>query len=183
MAGQVKRTKALAIPVPGPGRDTKYRAEYADQARKLCLLGATDIELADFFGVVPATIYNWKNEHPAFLEAMRAGKVKADAEVADSLYRRATGEHVQVERLVKKSDGEFHAMKIIQYVPGDPQAAYRWLLNRRRQDWSDKQSVELTGKDGGPIQTEEVSARDVLLGRIAGLAERSGAASGNSKPH
>lgn len=34
--------------------------------------------------------------------------------------------------------------------------------------------VELTGKDGKPIQTEDVSARDTLIDRIAGLATRSG---------
>jgi hypothetical protein len=70
-----------------PGRNSLYCEDYADQAFKLCLLGAIDEELADFFGVSIATIYNWKNEHPAFLEATIAGKVKADAEVAHSLYR------------------------------------------------------------------------------------------------
>lgn len=33
---------------------------------------------------------------------------------------------------------------------------------------------EHTGKDGGPIQTEEVSARDEINRRIAGLASRTG---------
>lgn len=33
------------------GRPTRYKAEYAQQAYKLCLLGATDKELADFFHV------------------------------------------------------------------------------------------------------------------------------------
>lgn len=36
------------------------------------------------------------------------------------------------------------------------------------------QAVELTGEDGGPIQTEDVSARDELLRRIADLATRTG---------
>lgn len=44
-------------------------------------------------------------------------------------------------------------------------------------------SVELTGKDGGPVQTEDVSGREQLLSRIAGVAARSGAERGNSKPH
>lgn len=35
--------------------------------------------------------------------------------------------------------------------------------------------VELTGKDGGSIKTEEISARDTILDRIAGLAARTGA--------
>jgi hypothetical protein len=158
MAGPLKKSKALAIPVPGPGRDSKYRPEFADQARKLCLLGATDEELADFFEVAVSTIYNWKNEHPAFLEAIRAGKIKADAEVADSLYRRATGEHVEVQKLVKKADGKFEAVKLIQYVPGDPQAAYKWLLNRRRRDWSDKLELAHTGGMNLVVSSEDAQA-------------------------
>jgi transposase len=141
-------SKALSIPVPGPGRKSLYQEQFADQAFKLCLLGATDEELADFFGVAVATIYNWKNEHPAFLEATIAGKVKADAEVAHSLYRAATGHEVTAEKVVKVKDeqGErFEAVRYKQFVPADPQAAYKWLLNRRRQDWRDKQEVEHSG--------------------------------------
>jgi len=134
--------KALAIPVPGPGRNSLYREDYADQAFKLCLLGATDEELADFFGVSIATIYNWKNEHPAFLEATIAGKIKADAEVAHSLYRSATGHEMTAEKVVKLDDGKFEAIRYKRYIPGDPGAAFKWLANRRRQNWSDTQRVE-----------------------------------------
>ncbi len=35
------------------GRPTKYEASYIVQAEKLCALGATDIEVADFFEVMP----------------------------------------------------------------------------------------------------------------------------------
>jgi hypothetical protein len=42
---------------------------------------------------------------------------------------------------------------------------------------------ELAGKDGGPIQTEEVKARDEVARRIAGLAARNGAAGDHSKPN
>lgn len=146
MAKAPAKRKDLAIPVPGPGRDSKYRPEFADQARKLCLLGAIDQELADFFEVSESTINLWKKEHPAFSESIKAGKVIADAEVADSLYRRATGEHVQVEKLVKKDDGSFEAIRYKQYIPGDPTAAYKWLLNRRRQDWTDKQVIDLNNR-------------------------------------
>lgn len=41
--------------------------------------------------------------------------------------------------------------------------------------------VELTGKDGGSIKTEELSARDTLLNRISGLASRSGSGEGSGK--
>lgn len=39
---------------------------------------------------------------------------------------------------------------------------------------------EHTGKDGGPIQTEDVSARDILASKLAGLAARSGQGSASS---
>jgi hypothetical protein len=137
-----KPKQELAIPVPGPGRNSLYREEYADQAFKLCLLGAIDEELASFFGVSVATIYNWKNDHPAFLEATIAGKIKADAEVAYSLYRSATGHELTAEKLMKKEDGTFEAIRYKRYIQGDPSAAYKWLINRRRQDWADTQKVE-----------------------------------------
>lgn len=37
---------------------------------------------------------------------------------------------------------------------------------------------ELTGANGGPIETKDVSARDILTGRIAGLAARTGPGEG-----
>lgn len=108
------------------------------------MLGTTDAELASFFEVSETTINNWKTKHPAFLESIRAGKVKADAEVADSLYKRATGEYVQLEKIVK-TDAGFEAVRYKSYIPGDPSAAYKWLLNRRRQDWTDSTKIEHSG--------------------------------------
>jgi hypothetical protein len=134
------------LPIPGPGRDTKYKAEFADQARKLCLLGCTDAELADFFGVCERTINNWKERYPAFLQSIGAGKVVADAEVADSLYRRATGESIIIEKAIKKEDGSYEAMRLKQFVPGDVTAQRLWLLNRRKLDWRDKQDFEHSGE-------------------------------------
>jgi hypothetical protein len=40
--------------------------------------------------------------------------------------------------------------------------------------FTNRRKVEMTGKDGGPVQTQEMSARDILAGRIAELAARSG---------
>ena len=126
------------------GRPSKYRPEFADQAHKLCLLGATDAELADFFEVCEATVNNWKTEHPGFLESIRAGKVKADAEVAHSLYKSATGHHFTAEKVVKIGD-KLEAVRYQAFLPGDPTAAFKWLQNRRSQNWRDKQSVEHSG--------------------------------------
>jgi hypothetical protein len=42
--------------------------------------------------------------------------------------------------------------------------------------------AEMTGKDGGPIRTEDVSARDILLDRISGLAARTAASGDTNLP-
>lgn len=39
--------------------------------------------------------------------------------------------------------------------------------------------AELTGKDGGPIETKDVSPREMLLDRIAGIAARGGPGGGD----
>ena len=48
----------------GPGRPTLFKPEYVEQAEKLAVLGATDEEIGDFFGVSARTIYRWKLDHP-----------------------------------------------------------------------------------------------------------------------
>jgi hypothetical protein len=134
------------LPIPGPGRDSKYDPAMNEMARKLCLLGFIDAELAEFFGVCERTIQNWKTQFPAFLHSINEGKVVADAAVADSLYRRATGEEVVVEKAIKKDDGSYEAMRLKQFVPGDVTAQRLWLLNRRKGNWRDKQETEISGK-------------------------------------
>ena len=67
------------------GHPTDYKPEYPEQARKLCLLGYTDVELAGFFEVCERTINNWKVEHPEFLQSIKSGKVEADEGSHDDL--------------------------------------------------------------------------------------------------
>ncbi|MBL3206262.1 terminase, partial [Klebsiella pneumoniae] len=41
------------------GRPSKYKPEFAEQAKKLAVLGATDAQMADFFEVSVSTINLW----------------------------------------------------------------------------------------------------------------------------
>lgn len=165
------RTTGKGLPVPGPGRNSAYQIEYAEQARKLCLLGYTDAELAGFFGVCADTIYEWKRQYPAFSEAIAAGKEKADAEVADSLYHRATGQTVLIEKAIKKDDGSYETMKLSQFIPGDVQAQRLWLLNRRKFNWRDK----IEHEHGGKIEHEhsaKAETIDSILSAVEAAAQK-----------
>ena len=100
------------------GAPTKYDPIMNEQVTKLCLLGATDEELANFFGVCKATINNWKTEYPEFLDSIKEGKENADAKVAKSLYQTA--------------------------LSGNTTAQIFWLKNRRSKEWRDKQEIDHT---------------------------------------
>src|SRR5215207_4981256 len=86
---------------PGAGRPVgsdNYKPAYASQAEKACRLGATDAELADFFGVSVSTINAWKTRHVDFLASLKTGKSEADDRVELALYRRAIGYSHEVEK-------------------------------------------------------------------------------------
>lgn len=126
------------------GRPTKYKPEYAEQARKLCLLGATDEEIANFFDVNVATINRWKNDFPEFCESIKKGKILADANIAERLYRRAMGyEAPDVD--IRVVEGEIIETPLTKYYPPDTPAAIFWLKNRQRSKWRDKVDNEVSG--------------------------------------
>lgn len=147
------------------GRPTDYRTEYSEQVTKLCLLGATDSQIADFFEVSESTVNNWKLAHPEFVESIRAGKRVADSEVAQGLFNRARGAQYTTNQPFKvkriefdekgKKTAEFEeviSVPVDVVEPPDTNACSLWLRNRDPEQWRDRTQHEHTGKDGGPVQ-------------------------------
>lgn len=132
------------------GRPSDYSEEFAGQAEKLCKLGATDRELAEFFDVETRTIYRWKHDHDEFCQAVKVGKEAADDRVARSLYNRAVGYTFESEKIFHYQ-GQITRAPCLEHVPPDPSAAFNWLKNRKPGEWREKVDHELSGKDGGPI--------------------------------
>lgn len=125
-------------------RPSKYKPEFAEQAAKLCKLGATDAQLADFFEVAVSTINLWKVQHPEFSESIKVPKSEADERVEQSLYRRAVGyEHDEVD--LRVIGGELIQTPIRKHYPPDATAMIFWLKNRKPAEWRDKQDVEHSG--------------------------------------
>jgi hypothetical protein len=123
-------------------RPTKYKSQYNLQSIKLCRLGATDKELADFFEVDESTINEWKEVYPQFSLSIKKGKEFADAEVADKLFKRATGyKHPDVD--IKQHEGAIIITKLTKHYPPDTAAAIFWLKNRQKGKWRDKQDIEM----------------------------------------
>lgn len=128
--------KASKKPAIKTGRPSLYRPEFVKQAEKLCALGATDSELADFFGVTVMTLNRWKISHPEFCSSIKVAKEAADARVERSLYNRATGYTFDSEKIMTVAQGggvsSVERVKIKEHVPPDVTAQIFWLKNRRK---------------------------------------------------
>ena len=139
---------------PTKGRPTDYSKTYPKQAAKLCELGATDVEIADFFDVDVRTIYRWKITHKEFCQALTRGKDKADERVERSLYQRAVGyDYPSVKIFMPAGAPKPVYADFKEHIPADVGAAKSWLMNRRPDEWREKQSHEHSGPNGGPIET------------------------------
>lgn len=126
------------------GRPSTFKPEYCEQAFKYALLGATDLQMAAHFGVSNQTFNNWKNKHTEFMDALKAGKDEANANVANSLYRQAMGYEIEEEE-VRIVEGKPVAVKIKRFIPPNNAATIFFLKNRDRQNWRDKQEIEHSG--------------------------------------
>lgn len=160
------------------GRPSLYRPEYDEQAYKLCLLGATDKEIADFFDVDERTINNWKVEHPQFFQSVRAGKKVSDMEVASSLFQ-TTQDRIVKEQQAFKTKNVFYneegkrveeerieIVEVDKVIPADFRSQQFWLKNRKADSWRDKQDIDLKGDltiqpiTGMRIVNQEEPAKD-----------------------
>lgn len=130
---------------PKVGRPSKYKEEYCKQAEKICLLGATDEFLADYFEVNVSTLSEWKVKHPEFREAIKKGKDDADLKVAESLYHRACG-YSHKEEKVFNNQGEIVTHETTKHYAPDPTALIFWLKNRQPKQWRDKQELDVNAK-------------------------------------
>lgn len=135
------------------GRKSEYRIEYADQALKLCLLGATDKELSEFFSVSEQTLNKWKKDYPEFLESLKKGKNIADANVASRLYNRAIGYNYKATKFATSNGKITDSKEFIEHYPPDTTAAIFWLKNRQPEKWRDKKEVDANVNLGDELES------------------------------
>ncbi|MFL9845072.1 terminase [Flavobacterium rhizosphaerae] len=131
-------------------KNSLYNPEYADTARKMCLLGATDRNLAQLFGVTRETIVNWKRKYPDFKAAMFRGKKAADLEVAHSLYQASLDRIITVKQAIKCKEIYYdengkrvekervEIVEVEKHIPADFRSQQFWLRNRNPEQWNEK---------------------------------------------
>lgn len=118
------------------GRPTKYDANiHLEIVRKLAARGMTDEEIADVLEIGVRTLYDWKEAHPEFSQAIRDGKENPIRNVEDALYRLCKGYTYDEggQKKVKHPD-----VRAIQF----------YLKNVAPEKWREQQHVKHEGDVG-----------------------------------
>lgn len=151
----------------GKGRPLTYKPEFAAVARGMCVMGATDNEIARELGVDTSTVKLWQVTYKAFSEACITRKGEYDDRVERSLAQRALGYSQEVEKVHFLKDGTVVRATVIEHIPADVGAAKQWLGARRAKEWSEIRKAE--------IEVKTSSIDDLELARkIAAIMATSG---------
>jgi hypothetical protein len=152
------RKKTYSRPDPPPpiklarGRPPTYNDDFPEVAFRLGLLGLTDVEIAAFFGVTERVIYEWDNAHPDFFHERTRARVFADANVVESVYKRATGFEYDAVKIFMPAGAPAPVYApYVEYVPPDTQAARWWLQNRQKERWKEASEVKVVD----PLEAEK----------------------------
>jgi len=145
------KTCSTRAGTPRPiGRPTKYDPAYCDQIVEFCAGGYSLTAFAGHLGISRSTINEWAGAHSEFSEALKIAKASA-----------ALALEQDAARIRQEGGG-----------PGAAVLVIFGLKNFAPDDWKDKQRHEISGPDGGPIETSTVSAREIIAARLADIAAR-----------
>lgn len=136
------------------GRPTKYDPQFHPRlAEAWAAAGKTELEIAAKLGVCEKTLNTWKTKHPAFLQALKAGKVEPDDRVERSLFERAIGYNNPnaVKIFMPQGAAEPVYAPYTEHHAPDVTACIFWLKNRRPEQWRDAQQREHSGPGGSPL--------------------------------
>jgi hypothetical protein len=122
------------------GRPSKYDPSYCDVVVDLGKQGKSIAQMCAHFDIARSTIDKWAEDHAEFSEALSRARVHSQAWWEETGVTGMTADKFNSQIWVKTVQARF------------------------REDYTERQ--EVTGAGGGPIQTEELSARDVAR-RIA----------------
>ena len=125
-----------------PGTKPKYHPDLCRQAGLYAAKGATDIEIADFLQIDPATLYRWRNTYDEFRIAIAVGKEPADDRVERAAFENCIGYYYTEDSVQKVKVGrdleEVQIVKVQKFKPGDTVAQIFWLKSRKREIYGDK---------------------------------------------
>jgi hypothetical protein len=171
------------------GRPSKLTPERHEKIVGLIKAGNYKETAAQCCGIGERTLYDWlergangRKPYSQFSRDVKEAEAFAEARNVNIIATAAQG-HVLVAKkttTTTKPDGSVTVREEEAYQP--PQwAAAGWMLERTHHErFARKDTTKLTGDKDNPIVIDD--ARNALLGRIAGIAERIGEGEGDQGP-
>jgi len=167
-------------------RASLYRPRYVRAAALLVANGASDADLADFFGISRDTLKWWQSRHPAFGAAVRGAKEALTPIVERNLALKAIGWEQESEKVFYDgARGEVIRVQTREQLPPDTRAAERWLQAKGGPEWQpaaqriDHRVVVRSMSDEELARV--ISDASALLSDASGEAPESGAGEGESE--
>jgi hypothetical protein len=130
------------------GRPTDFRPNFGEEILSLMAEGLSLAAAAAELGIHRQRVYDWLDKHPEFADTIALAKGKRQLFLERKLIKAENSQSVT--------------------------SAIFALKNAAGEDWREKQSVEHTGADGGPIMTADVSDKDRAAALAAFLAKTKG---------
>jgi hypothetical protein len=72
------------------GRPTKFKDQFVIEAEGLAQTGLPQKQMAAFWGISEDSITRWKDEHPAFAEALKKGEAARNIKLLQAMFTNAT---------------------------------------------------------------------------------------------
>ena len=119
--------------------------------------GLSDEQLAQKIGISASTLYDWKTKYPEISEAIRAGKDIPDRKVENALYQSCFDRKITIRKPFKVKEvyydgnGKRCEKEHLEYgeedvpIPANEKAQEFWLANRKPEQWSKKEKLEVSG--------------------------------------
>jgi len=118
--------------------------------------GLSGKQIAEKIGISKSTFEDWKNKYSDFSDALRAGRDVPDRKVENALYNSCFDRKITVRKPFKCKevyfqDGKRCEKERIVYgeeevaIPANEKAQEFWLSNRKPEQWSNKEKLEVSG--------------------------------------
>lgn len=134
---EIREAVSVSLAIAG----SKYCKALDRRANGLALLGYTNEDIADHFGVDRDTVARWTVEYPSFRRAIDTARVDANVRVVKAQYRAAVGFRAR-ETKVFNVDGDLKTIDVTKVYPPNVQAATLVLTNRAARHWKDRKVVD-----------------------------------------
>ena len=103
--------------------------------------GLIDEQIAQNMGISYSTFKDWKKKFSDFSAVLKRGKEVVDRQVENALLKTAIGYVYEEETVTNTGD----VVVVKKYSKPNTTAQIFWLKNRKRNQWTDKSEVEVTG--------------------------------------